>query len=217
MLIILLGPPGVGKGAIARKLKEAYAFEIFATGELLRQEIRDNTPLGHMVKPLVTQGKLVPDDLMINLVSDRLLARKNLVLEGFPRNVAQADALQRILEDNGLTLDGVLNFNAPEAVLKERIRQRRICTGCSAVYHLVNCPPAVEGVCDHCGSPLSKRADDDEAFLDARLERYLNGSAPTLDYYRDLGLLKDIDAEVPLLDVYYQVLASNVKFTQESF
>ncbi len=217
MLMILLGPPGVGKGAIARKLKEAYAFEIFSTGELLRQEIRDNTPLGQMVKPLVTQGKLVPDDLMINLVKERLMARRNLVLEGFPRNVAQAEALQGILEDHGLTLDGVLNFSAPEAVLKDRIRQRRICTGCSAVYHLVNCPPAVEGVCNHCGSPLSKRADDDEVFLQARLDRYLTSSAPLLNYYRETGLLKEIDAEVPLLDVYYQVLASNVKFTQESF
>lgn len=217
MLVILLGPPGVGKGAVARKLRDGYSFEIFSTGELLRQEIRDNTPLGQMVKPMVAQGKLLPDDMMINLVKERLLARKNLILEGFPRNVAQAEALQQILEDNGLNLDVALHFSAPEPILKARISQRRICTGCSAVYHLGNCPPAVENICDHCGSPLSKRSDDDDAFLQARLDRYLAGAEPLLEHYRELGLLKDIDAEAPLLDVYYQVLSSNVKFTQESF
>lgn len=217
MLVILLGPPGVGKGAVARKLKEAYAFEIFSTGELLRKEIRDNTPLGQMVKPLVTQGKLVPDELMINLVKEHLLARGNLILEGFPRNVPQANALQEILEDNGLQLDVALHFDAPPEVLKERIRQRRICTGCSAVYHMINCPPELENTCNHCGSPLSKRADDDEAFLQSRLDRYLTSAAPLLEFYREQGLLTDIDAEAPLLEVYYQVLSSNVKFTQESF
>ncbi len=217
MLVILLGPPGVGKGAIARKLKEAYAFEIFSTGELLRNEIRENTPLGQMVKPLVTQGKLVSDELMINLVKERLLNRGNLILEGFPRNVVQAEALEKILEDHGLTIDLALNFSAPEDVLKTRIRQRRICTKCSAVYHLINCPPLVENVCNHCGSPLSKRADDDEAFLQNRLDRYMISSAPMLDFYKDRGMLHDINADAPLLDVYYQVLGSNVKFTQESF
>lgn len=217
MLVILLGPPGVGKGAVARKLKDAYAFDIFSTGELLRREIREGTTLGLMVKPLVTQGKLVSDDLMINLVKEHLLARGNLILEGFPRNVVQAEALEQILEDQGLKIDIALNFNAPEEVLKTRIRQRRICTKCSAVYHLVNCPPLVENVCNHCGSPLSKRADDDEEFLQSRLDRYLSSSAPLLEYYRDRGMLYDINAEAPLLDVYYQVLGSNVKFTQESF
>ncbi len=217
MLVILLGPPGVGKGAVARKLKEAYAFEIFSTGELLRREIRENTPLGQMVKPLVTQGKLVPDELMINLVREHLLARGNLILEGFPRNVRQAEALQDILEDQGLQLDLALHFSAPDEILKERLRQRRICTGCSAVYHLINCPPVRENICDHCGSPLSKRAEDDGAFLEKRLDRYLTSSEPLLEYYRERGMLQDIKAEAPLLEVYYQVLASNVKFTQESF
>lgn len=217
MLVILLGPPGVGKGAVARKLKEAYDFEIFSTGELLRREIRENTTLGQEVKPLVSQGKLVSDDLIISLVKEHLLARGNLVLEGFPRNVRQAEALQEILEDHGLQLDLALHFSAPEDVLKMRLRQRRICTVCSAVYHMINCPPERENICNHCGNPLSKRADDDEEFLQSRLDRYLSSSAPLLDYYRERGMLKDIDADAPLLDVYYQVLASNVKFTQESF
>lgn len=217
MLVILLGPPGVGKGAVARKLKEAYGFEIFSTGELLRREIRDETPLGQMVKPLVTQGKLVPDELMINIVKERLLSRGNLILEGFPRNVVQAAALEQILEEHGLKIDIALNFTAPEEILKTRIRQRRICTKCSAVYHLLNCPPLIENVCNHCGSPLSKRADDDEAFLQTRLDRYLSAAAPLMDFYQDRGTLYEIDAEAPLLDVYYQVLGSNVKFTQESF
>ncbi len=217
MLVILLGPPGVGKGAVARKLKDAYAFDIFSTGELLRGEIREGTTLGLMVKPLVDQGKLIPDELMINIVKERLMSRGNLILEGFPRNVVQAAALEEILEEHGLKIDIALNFNAPEDVLKTRIRQRRICTKCSAVYHLVNCPPSVENVCNHCGSPLSKRADDDETFLQTRLDRYLSGAAPLLEFYRDRGMLYEIDAEAPLLDVYYQVLGSNVKFTQESF
>lgn len=217
MLVILLGPPGVGKGAVARKLKQAYAFEVFSTGELFRKEIQDNTELGQAVKPLVTQGKPVDDTLVINLVKERLMDRGNLVLEGFPRNVVQAEALQEILEDHGMQLDVALHFSAPEPVLKERIRQRRVCTHCSAVYHMINCPPEVENVCNLCGSPLSKRMDDDESLLQARLDRYRANSAQLIAYYRDLGMLKEIDAEAPLMDVYYQVLSSNVKFTQESF
>lgn len=217
MLIMLLGPPGVGKGAVARKLKEVYGFEIFSTGELLRREIRENTALGQMVKPLVTSGKPVSDELMINLVEERLMSRGNMILEGFPRNVLQAEALERILENQGLQLDLALYFSAPEDVLKARLRQRRICTGCSAVYHLTNSPPKQENICDHCGSPLSKRADDDEAFLQSRLDRYLHNTAPLLDYYKESGTIKEIDADAPFLDVYYQVMTSNVKFTQESF
>jgi len=217
MLIVLLGLPGVGKGAIARKLNKNFNFEIFSTGELLRKEIRDNTSLGQMVKPLVTQGKPVSDEMMINLIKDRLSTRGNIVLEGFPKNVAQAEALDEFMLENGLNLDLVINFSAPEEVMRERIRSRRICTNCSAIYNLSNCPPATENVCDHCGSPLSKRADDDEEFLQARLDRYITNSAPLLDYYREFGMLTEIDANVPLLEVYYEVLASNVKFTQDTF
>lgn len=217
MLVILLGPPGVGKGAVARKLKDAYAFEIISTGELLRQEIRENTEIGRQVEPLVSAGALVPDDLIINMVKERLLTRGNIILEGFPRNVRQADALEQILEDNGLQLDLALFFNAPEDVLKTRLQQRRICTGCNAVYNLINCPPIRENICNHCGRPLTKRLDDDEALFKTRLERYLSSSSTLIDHYRDLGILKDINADLPLLDVYYQVLGSNVKFTQESF
>ncbi len=217
MLVILLGPPGVGKGAVARKLKDAYAFEIISSGELLRREIRENTEIGRQVEPLVSAGALVPDDLIINMVKERLLTRGNIILEGFPRNVRQADALEQILEDNGLQLDLALIFNAPEDVLKTRLQQRRICTGCNAVYHMINCPPIRENICNHCGSPLTKRLDDDEVLFRTRLERYLSSSSPLIDHYRDLGILKDINADLPLLDVYYQVLGSNVKFTQESF
>jgi len=217
MLILLLGLPGVGKGAIARKLNKNFNFEIFSTGELLRKEIRENSSLGQMVKPLVTTGKQVSDDMMINLVKERLATKGNIILEGFPKNVAQAQALDAFMEDNGLQLDLVLNFHAPEDVLKERVRQRRICSNCSAVYNLKNFPPQVENTCDHCGNSLTKRADDDEAFLLARLDRYIKNSTPLLDYYRDLGMLKDIDADLPLLEVYYEVIASSVKFTQDTF
>lgn len=217
MLVLLLGLPGVGKGAIARKLKNHLKFDIFSTGELLRKEIREETALGKMVKPLVLTGKPVSDELMINLVKERLTMKGNIILEGFPKNVAQAEALEKYLSENGMQLDVVLNFSAPEEVLKERIRQRRICTNCSAVYHLQNCPPKVENVCNHCGHPLSKRADDDEAFLLARLERYIHNSEPLLNYYRELGILKEIDAEQPLMEVYYEVISSNVKFTLDTF
>lgn len=217
MLVLLLGLPGAGKGAIARKLKNNLNFEIFSTGELLRTEIREETALGKMVKPLVTTGKPVSDELMVNLVKERLSTRGNIVLEGFPKNVMQAEALDEFLSENGMQLDVVLNFAAPEEVLKERIRQRRICPKCSTVYHLQNCPPKVENICNHCGTKLTKRADDDEDFLMARLERYIKNSAPLLDYYRELGMLQEIDANMTLMEVYYEVLASNVKFTQDSF
>lgn len=217
MLIILLGLPGVGKGAIARKLHNNFNFEIFSTGELLRKEIRDNTALGKMVKPLVTQGKPVSDEMMINLVKERLSTKGNIILEGFPKNVAQAEALDEFMLENGIQLDLVINFSAPEEVIKERVRQRRVCSKCSTVYNLVNCPPKEENICNNCGNPLTKREDDDDVLLNARIERYNMNSTPLLEYYREYGILTEIDTNVPLLDVYYEVLASNVKFTQDTF
>lgn len=217
MLIILLGLPGVGKGAIARKLHNNFNFEIFSTGELLRKEIRENTILGKMVKPLVTQSKPVSDEMMINLVKERLSTKGNIILEGFPKNINQAKALDEFMLENGIQLDLVLNFTAPEEVIKERVRQRRVCSKCTTVYNLVNFPPKEENICDHCGNQLVKRKDDIEVQLNERIKRHNKNSAPLLEYYREYGILKEICTNVPLLDVYYEVLASNIKFTQDTF
>lgn len=213
MIFILLGLPGVGKGTIARKLKKDFNFEIFSTGEILRQEIRENTDLGQKVKPFVVEGKQLSDELMIDLLRERLSTEKNVVIVGFPRNLEQAKALDQFLTERGVKINLVLNFVASEKVLKDRIRERLFCTKCSAVYHLTNFPPKIANTCNNCGSELSRRADDEESFLDSRLNRYITSSASLLEYYRRLDCFKEIDANEPLRDVYYDVLANNVKFT----
>lgn len=212
MIFLLLGLPGVGKGTIARKLKKDFDFEIFSTGEILREEIRNNTLLGQKAKPYVSEGNNLPDEIIINLLKERLSPSKNVVIVGFPRNVVQAKALDDYLNENDKKIDLVINFNASEKVLKDRIRQRLFCTKCSAVYHLTNFPPKVANKCNLCGSELSKRADDDEAFLDSRLNRYIKASVPLLEYYSKLDSYKEIDANEPLHDVYYDVLANDIKF-----
>lgn len=217
MLLLSIGLPGAGKGAIARKLKSFFNFEILATGEILRDAIADNTELGNTVKEAVLHGHFIDDTLAIKLVEPLLDPHKDLILDGFPRNLAQAKALDEILEHMGLRIDGVLYFDVDETNMKERIEGRRVCPKCHAVYHATNFPPKDGKHCDRCGTDVTKRIDDTPDNVATRIEWFERETMPLVDYYGELGLLKVIDANQSTMDMYYQVLESNQKFTNRSY
>ncbi len=189
---MFLGPPGIGKGTYARAVSKRYNIPHISTGDIFREEIKKNTELGRRIKGYVERGELVPDDIVIEVVKQRLRqpdCRKGFILDGFPRTIRQAEALDEIAR-----VDLALNFVAPDEVIIERISGRRICTRCGAIYHIKFMPPKYVGVCDNCGGPLILRKDDRPEVVRHRLEIYREKFAPILDYYRRRKLLVDIDA-----------------------
>jgi len=192
MNIVLLGPPGVGKGTYAGRLSERYGIPHISTGDILREEIKRDSELGRKVKKYVERGELVPDSIIIEVIKERLAAddcRKGFILDGFPRTLNQARAL-----DNIVRVDVVFNFVAPKEVIIERLSGRRICRKCGAIYHIRYKPPKKPGVCDICGGELYQREDDKPEVIERRLEVYKEQTAPLIDYYSRKGLLVDIDA-----------------------
>lgn len=216
MLILLLGAPGAGKATQCAKLKEFYKFETLATGEILRKEVRDNTPLGQKVKAIMNKGHLVEDQILIDLVTGELEANRPLLLDGFPRTLYQADMLSEYLSNHGKRIDAVIYFEVDKEEAVERVSGRRVCSACGNLYHLKNFPPKKEGLCDACGAPLYQRMDDQLDNLLIKLEEYETKTKPLIDYYEDLGLLKRIDGNESVMDVYYQLIQSSVKFTEMS-
>jgi adenylate kinase len=193
--VAFLGPPGAGKGTQARKLAQAWRVPQIATGDILREAVAAGTPLGHEAKRYMDQGALVPDDVIVAVVKERLArpdARRGFVLDGFPRTIGQAEALTQILKELGQELDAVVYFDVPEAELLRRLTGRRVCRQCGSTFHMVSAPPAKPGVCDRCGGPLYQREDDSEATVANRLRVYDRQTAPLLDYYRDRGLLRSV-------------------------
>jgi adenylate kinase len=193
--VAFLGPPGAGKGTQARELAQAWRVPQIATGDILREAVAAGTPLGHEVKRYMDQGALVPDDVIVAVVKERLArpdARRGFVLDGFPRTIGQAEALTQILKELGQELDAVVYFDVPEAELLRRLTGRRVCRQCGSTFHMVSAPPAKPGVCDRCGGPLYQREDDSEATVANRLRVYERQTAPLLDYYRDRGLLRSV-------------------------
>lgn len=217
MLIILLGAPGAGKATICSKLKEFYQFDTLVTGELLRKEVRENTELGQKVKAIMNKGHLVQDQILIDLVTEQLHTDGHLILDGFPRTLFQADALHQYLEHHGKRIDLVLHFAVDDQHAFDRVSGRRICPDCGKLYHNSFFPPKKEGICDVCGAPLYQRADDQPENLKVKLQEYHEKTQPLVEYYKDLGLLKQIDANQSVMDVYYQLLESNTKFTEMSY
>jgi adenylate kinase len=196
--VIFLGPPGAGKGTQARVLAHEWGVPQIATGEMLRAAAAAGTPLGREAKRIMESGALVPDDIMIGLIGERLRQRDaepGFILDGFPRTIAQAEALDRLLKDLGHTLDAVMYFEVSEAELLRRLTGRRLCRQCQTAYHLVSAPPRRPGVCDRCGGELYQRQDDSEATVRHRLEVYARQTTPLLDYYRGRGLLTTINGE----------------------
>ena len=198
MRLAFLGPPGAGKGTQARDLAAGWGVPHIATGDMLREAVAAGTPLGREAKRFMDQGALVPDDVVVGAMGERLArpdAARGFILDGFPRTIAQAEALGRMLKDTGQTLDAVVFFDVSEAELLRRLTGRRVCPNCGATYHLVSKPPKAADRCDTCGSPLVQREDDREATVRNRLEVYARQTAPLLDFYRDRDLLTTVAGE----------------------
>lgn len=203
-----MGLPGAGKGTQAEKIVEKYSIPHISTGDMFRAAIKDGTELGIKAKSYMDQGNLVPDEVTIGIVRERLGkddCSKGFLLDGFPRTVAQADALQQILTDLDRKLDAVLNIEVNPEILLARLTGRRICKDCGATYHLVFNPPAKSGVCDKCGGELYQRSDDNEETVGNRLEVNIEQSKPLLDFYNELGLVKTFDGEQEMKAVFADI------------
>ena len=195
MDIILLGPPGSGKGTQAKMIAEKYKVKHISTGDILRENVRNGTPLGVEAKKFMDAGKLVPDSLLIDIIKDRLAkpdVKAGWMLDGYPRTIPQAEALDKILPALGQKIDVVLNVNVPDAELIKRVTGRRMCK-CGTTYHVQFNPPKVAGKCDACGADLYQRADDTEATVKERLQAYHAQTQPLIDFYNKRGIVANIN------------------------
>lgn len=208
MRVVFLGPPGAGKGTQAGFLQKKYGACQISTGDILRKAVQDQTPLGKRAAGYIDKGALVPDDVMLELIAERLReeGRSGFILDGFPRTVAQASGLDAILKDMGFKLDCVFSLQVPHGVIVRRLAGRRTCERCGALYHGEFGPPKREGVCDRCGGGLYQREDDREETVAARLDVYETQTAPLIDYYRKRGLFKEIDGVGGVEGVHGRVL-----------
>ena len=206
--IILMGPPGAGKGTLAKQLMSALDLVHISTGDMFRDAIKAGTPLGTLAKSYIDHGDLVPDEVTIGLVKERLSqddCAKGFLLDGFPRTLPQAEALKELSKEINRPIEVVVNLDCDNAELIRRISGRRVCKTCGAPYHVVTLKPKVEGVCDICGGPLYQRADDNEEALKVRLEHYVQDTKPLLDFYAKEGLLESFNSLVGKEELFDQV------------
>lgn len=197
--LIMLGPPGAGKGTHAFKLAERYQIPHISTGDIFRSNIKAGTPLGVKAKEYMDKGELVPDQLVIDLVFKRLEeedCRQGYLLDGFPRTVFQAEALDRYLAKKGTAIDKVLDLYASKELLMMRLLGRRVCRSCGTVYHIKHRPPKVEGVCDICGGQVYQRTDDTEETIQNRLAVYEEQTKPLIDYYEKAGNIVHLNSGI---------------------
>ncbi|MEQ9641819.1 MAG: adenylate kinase [Alphaproteobacteria bacterium] len=210
MRLILLGPPGAGKGTQAQRLQDAYGIVQLSTGDMLRAAVKAGTPVGKRAGEIMERGDLVPDEVVVGIIADRIDqadCAKGFILDGFPRTVAQADALEQMLSDKGLRLDAVIEMKVDEEALVRRVTGRFTCAKCGAGYHDEFQRPKVDGVCDRCGSKeFSRRADDNEETVRARLGAYREQTAPLLPYYADKKLLQTVDGMAAIDDVTREIM-----------
>lgn len=196
MNLMLFGGPGAGKGTQAKFLIEKYGIPQISTGDILRAAIADGTEMGLEAKKYMDEGKLVPDSTIIGIIKDRLAeedCKKGFILDGFPRTLAQAEALEILLNSMELKLDKVISLNVPDESIVERITGRRICASCGASFHVAFNPPKKEGICDFDGGELIIRKDDNETAIKKRLEAYHNQTAPLFDFYKGKNILVEVD------------------------
>ncbi len=204
MRLIFLGPPGAGKGTQARMMAAEHGIPQIATGDMLREALANKTPLGLEAKAYMDRGALVPDEVVVGLVAQRIDsedARAGFLLDGFPRTVAQAEALERLLKERGVEIDRVIFFEVSEGELLRRLTGRRVCRGCGALYHVVSSPPKAAGRCDQCGGELYQRDDDREATVRARLHVYQAQTVPLLDHYRGQDRVVSVAGEGPMDEI----------------
>lgn len=196
MHILLMGPPGAGKGTQAAELVKEFNIPHISTGDMFRAAMKEGTEMGKLAKSYIDAGNLVPDSVTVGIVRDRLAqddCKKGFILDGFPRTVEQADALDGIMKDLGLSLKRVLNINVPAADLVERAVGRRICKKCGATYHVKFNPSQKDGVCDECGGDLFQRADDTAETMTNRLSVYEASTKPLIEYYQKAGIYTEVD------------------------
>ena len=208
MNIILLGPPGAGKGTQAAKIVEKYGVPHISTGDIFRENIKNGTELGKKAKSYMDKGELVPDELVIEIATDRLSkddCKNGFMLDGFPRTVHQAEKLDEFLKKNGRKIEYVLDIAVEKSELVARITGRRVCKACGASYHIVNIPPKKEGVCDACGGELFQRADDTEETVANRIDVYESQTMPLIDYYEKQGVISHIDGSAGLDNVFAKI------------
>lgn len=211
MRVAFLGPPGAGKGTQARDLAQAWSVPHIATGDMLREAVAAGTAFGREAKTYMDRGALVPDPVIIGMIADRLGqpdAGRGFLLDGFPRTIAQAEGLERLLKDRGQPLERVIYFDVAEPELIRRLTGRRVCRACGHSFHVVSNPPRTEGVCDACGGQLYQRADDSESTVRHRLEVYARQTAPLLDWYAGKGLLTSVKGEGTIADIGRRVQAA---------
>ena len=206
---ILLGPPGAGKGTQAAKIVEKYHIPHLSTGDIFRENIKNGTELGKKAQEYMNRGELVPDDLVIEIATTRLLAddcAEGFLLDGFPRTVYQAEKLDEFLAAHGSKIDKVLDIAVEKEELMVRLTGRRVCKACGASYHVVNIPPKKEGICDVCGGPLVQRADDNAETVANRIEVYEAQTMPLIEYYEKAGNIAHIDGATGLESVFADIV-----------
>ncbi|WP_448584320.1 adenylate kinase [Thermocrinis sp.] len=194
MIVVFLGPPGAGKGTQAKLLSQRMGFYHLSTGDILREAVKKQTPLGIKAKEYMDRGELVPDSLIIALIEEYLPEKGGVILDGFPRTIAQAEALESMLNAKGKKLSKVILFDSPDEAIIDRLSGRRVCSSCGALYHVKYNPPKKDEICDFCGGSLVQREDDKEAVVEKRLEVYRKQTEPLIDFYRKKNIIYRLDA-----------------------
>lgn len=210
MRVVMVGPPGAGKGTQAKLLRERFGAAHVSTGDILREAQRAGTPLGMEVRRYLDEGRLVPDDVVTNIVGERIAApdcRAGYILDGFPRTLVQAQSLDQIMAARSEHLDGAVFIVVPQEELVRRLSGRRVCRGCGAMYHVIFDPPAFPGVCGRCNGELYQREDDREETIRRRLEVYASETGPVVEHYRSVGLLREADGLGTREEVFGRIAA----------
>ena len=205
----MLGAPGAGKGTQAKQIADKYGVPHISTGDIFRANIKNGTELGKKAKEYMDQGLLVPDELTCDLVMDRIQqddCKNGFILDGFPRTIPQAEALTAALEKIGQKMDYAIDVDVPDENIVKRMGGRRACVGCGATYHLVYAPTKKEGICDVCGGELILRDDDKPETVQKRLGVYHEQTQPLIDYYKNQGILREVDGSVDMEDVFKEIL-----------
>ena len=208
MRLIFIGPPGAGKGTQAKVVCNYFNLQHISSGDLLREAIASSSPEGEKAKQFIEKGLLVPDEIVVKIVAERIRKIKGFVLDGFPRTLTQAEFLDRTLDSLSISLDRVFNFTVSLSKVIERLSGRRICSNCNAIYHIKNIPPRKEGICDRCGGRLVQREDDKEETVRERLKVYQKISQPLIEYYKKKGVLVNVDGNMEVQELFERIKES---------